>query len=170
MPALLPRHDLDQLGGLRCRQRRRNEFQRHRFGGERLQALENQISRLQRRLTILNQRSDKYSWIRLAIFLIGLAFSILAFILLGWLVGLILAAITITAFSIVVYYHRKIDRSITRHNILMHIKATQVARIQLDWARIPAVRSSEARTSEARELTLPASLRASPIVSPGNTS
>ncbi len=40
---------------------------------ERLQALENQVARLHRRVAILNQRSNKYSWIRLAIFLGGFA-------------------------------------------------------------------------------------------------
>jgi len=108
---------------------------------ERLNALENQISRLQRRLANLNRRSDRYSWIRLAIFLVGALLSIVAFFLLGWLWGLISGAITLIIFNIVAYYHRKIDRSITRHKIWLQIKATQVARVQLDWPDIPAVNS-----------------------------
>ena len=108
---------------------------------ERLNALENQISRLKRRLANLNRRSDRYSWIRLAIFLVGALLSVVAFFLLGWLWGLISGAITLIIFNIVAYYHRKIDRSITRHKIWLQIKATQVARLQLDWPVIPAVNS-----------------------------
>ncbi len=108
---------------------------------ERLNALENQISRLQRRLANLNRRSDRYSWIRLAIFLVGALLSVVAFFLLGWLWGLIPGAITLIIFNIVAYYHRKVDRSITRHKIWLQIKATQVARVQLDWPDIPAVNS-----------------------------
>ena len=108
---------------------------------ERLNALENQINRLQRRLANLNRRSDRYSWIRLAIFLVGALLSVVAFFLLGWLWGLIPGAITLIIFNIVAYYHRKVDRSITRHKIWLQIKATQVARVQLDWPDIPAVNS-----------------------------
>ncbi|MFL5654466.1 MAG: MutS family DNA mismatch repair protein [Ktedonobacteraceae bacterium] len=108
---------------------------------ERLKALENQINRLKKRLHSLNSRSDRYSWIRLAIFLLGALLSVVVFFLLGWLWGVILVAITLITFNIVAYYHRKIDRSITRHKIWLQIKATQVARIQLDWPNIPAVNS-----------------------------
>ena len=52
---------------------------------ERLNALENQISRLQRRLVNLNRRGDRYSWIRLAIFLVGALLSVVAFFLVKWM-------------------------------------------------------------------------------------
>jgi ABC-type multidrug transport system fused ATPase/permease subunit len=110
---------------------------------ERLHALERSIQRLQRRLIYLRQRSDRYSWIRLAIFLLGIALSILLFFLTGWLWGLLMGVITIVAFSIAVYYHRRIEHSITRHNIWLSIKSTQVARIQLDWEHIPATLARE---------------------------
>jgi len=100
---------------------------------ERLQALENQVARLHRRVAILNQRSNKYSWIRLAIFLGGFAISVIVFILLqGWWF-IISGVLFLTLFNIVAYYQRQIDRGITRHNIWLRIKATQIARIQLDW-------------------------------------
>lgn len=108
---------------------------------ERLNALENQIGRLQRRVASLNRRSERYSWIRLAIFLAGALLSVVTFLLIGWLWGIILGAVTLIVFAIVAHYHRKIDRSITRHKILLEIKAAQVARIKLDWSGIPAVSS-----------------------------
>ena len=106
---------------------------------ERLDALENSVAHLQKRLAILRGRSDRYSWLRLAIFLVGVVLTVLLFFLAGWLWGLILAVIVVIAFSIAVYYHRVVERSITRHKLWLHIKKTQIARIQLDWEHIPAV-------------------------------
>ncbi|HET7638014.1 MAG TPA: hypothetical protein VFK47_04670, partial [Ktedonobacteraceae bacterium] len=111
---------------------------------ERLQVLENQVTRLHRRLAILNQRSNKYSWIRLAIFLGGFAISVIVYILFqGWWF-IISGVLFLTLFNIVAYYHRQIERSITRHKIWLRIKATQIARIQLDWSNIPPVQASSA--------------------------
>jgi hypothetical protein len=104
---------------------------------ERLQALENQVARLQRRLAILNQRSSRYSWLRLAIFLAGLVISITIFILFkGWWF-LISGFLFLALFNFVAYYHRQIERSITRHKIWSQIKSTQIARISLDWDKLP---------------------------------
>jgi DNA mismatch repair ATPase MutS len=106
---------------------------------ERLHALENQIQRLNRRIETLNQRSNRLSWVRLTIFLAGLFLSIIAFFMGGWLWSLAIAAMTLIVFSIAVYYHRQIERSITRHKIWRQIKTTHVARMQLDWANIPSI-------------------------------
>jgi ABC-type multidrug transport system fused ATPase/permease subunit len=108
---------------------------------ERLQALENQIARLHRRLAYLNRRSNAYSWIRLAIFLSGLAISILVFLLFkGWWF-LISGVSCIALYSSAAHFHRQIERSITRHTIWSQIKSTQIARIRLDWDRLPPVPS-----------------------------
>lgn len=120
----------------------------------RLEAIERQIQRLQHRLNLLDSRGNRYGWVRVGIFFGGAFLSILAFFLVGWWLFLVGVIITLIVFSIVVYFHRQITRSITRHNILMHIKATQVARIQLEWGRIPAVRSSEARMEHPFEIDL----------------
>ena len=106
---------------------------------ERLHALENQIHRLNRHIETLNQRSNRLSWVRLTIFLAGLFLSIIVFFMGGWLWSLAIAAITLIVFSIAVYYHRQIERSITRHKIWRQIKSTHVARMQLDWANIPSI-------------------------------
>jgi len=120
----------------------------------RLRALENQIKRLQRRIYNLDQRSNRIGWIRVAIFFAGALLSILAYFLVGWWLFLIGVVITLTIFSVVVYFHGRIDRSITRHKIWMQIKATQVARIKLDWDGIPAVHSPEPRADHPFEIDL----------------
>ena len=121
---------------------------------ERLAALENSVAHLQRQLAILRGRSDRYSWIRLAIFLVGAVLTVLLFFLAGWLWGLILAVIVVIAFSIAVYYHRVVERSITRHKLWLHIKRTHIARIQLDWEHIPAVLSKGTSTTHPFETDL----------------
>src|SRR2546427_656429 len=58
------------------------------------------------------------------------------------------------AFSIVAYFHRKVERSITRHKIWQQIKATHVARIKLDWANIPSISSKSPVTDHPFETDL----------------
>jgi len=120
----------------------------------RLYTLENQIKRLQRRIASLDQRSNRIGWIRVAIFFAGSLLSILAYFLEGWWLFLIGVAITLTIFGIVAHFHGRIDRSITRHKIWMQIKASQVARIKLDWDSIPVVRSTEPQTNHPFEVDL----------------
>src|SRR3989442_3470314 len=120
----------------------------------RLRALENQIKRLPRRIYNLDQRSKRVGWIRVAIFFAGALLSILAYFLVGWWLFLIGVVITLTIFSVVAYFHGCIDRSITRHKIWMQIKATQVARIKLDWDGIPPVHSPEPRADHPFEIDL----------------
>lgn len=90
----------------------------------------------------------------MGIFFIGVLLSVLAYIFVGWWLLIILAAITLVAFSIAVYIHQRLNRSITRYNILMRIKLTQVARIRLDWEHIPPPRFSEASQEHPFEIDL----------------
>jgi ABC-type multidrug transport system fused ATPase/permease subunit len=122
---------------------------------ERLDALENSVAHLQKRLAILRGRSDRYSWLRLAIFLVGVALIVLLFFLAGWLWGLILTVIVVIAFSIAVYYHRAVERSVTRHKLWLQIKKTQIARIQLDWEHLPAVLPKGTSTTNTTNTTHP---------------
>ncbi|MGZ6367428.1 MAG: MutS-related protein [Ktedonobacteraceae bacterium] len=103
----------------------------------RVLALEHQLKRLQKRIAILDHKSNRIGWARVAIFFIGALLSLLAYFLAGWWLLLIAAATTLIFFSIVAYFHARINRSITRHKIWMQIKSTHIARINLDWDGIP---------------------------------
>ena len=120
----------------------------------RLEILENQINRLQRRLDRLNRRSNRLSWLRLGIFFIGIAASVAVFFLFGWPYALATAIVAIAAFSVAAYYHRQVERGITRHVIWRQIKAAHVARIRLDWERMPAVNSPPAQPDHPFEIDL----------------
>ncbi len=121
---------------------------------ERLRALENQIQRLNRRIDTINQRSNRLSWVRLAIFLGGFFLAILVFFPAGWPWSLATGLITLLAFSIVAYVHRQVERGITRHKIWLQIKTTQVARIQLDWANIPSISTKSSSADHPFETDL----------------
>jgi MutS-like protein len=103
----------------------------------RLVQLEKQIARLERRAKTLNEISQKYWIARRIIFvsgvLLGLAFCNFAGSRAAWFV----AGILLMIFSIVTFFHTKVRRSLTRNSLLVNIKKVQIARIRLDWDKIP---------------------------------
>jgi hypothetical protein len=104
----------------------------------RLQALRRQVTRLQVRLDHLEQEGNRASWIRLSTFVAGIAISGIFFFL-NYLplfgLGLL---VTLAAFGLAVAYHRRISRAIDRFRIMTDIKVQQIARMNLEWAALPA--------------------------------
>jgi hypothetical protein len=104
----------------------------------RLAGLYRQGRRLDRRLVGLHRTSYRYSWIRIVVLVSGLLVTGLALLFAGgWLAGGCAAA-TSLLFGIVVYYHRRLDESIARHQGWREIKAAHSARASLDWEQIRA--------------------------------
>src|SRR5829696_7869321 len=103
----------------------------------RLEQLNKQIARLGRRAAVLNAISRKYWTARRIIFVCGvllaLAFCNFAGSTPAWFAAALLAIL----FSIVTIYHTRVRDSLTRNSLLMQIKEVQIARIQLNWDRIP---------------------------------
>ena len=104
---------------------------------ERIHLLERQIGRLQKRTALLELRSNKYSWARVAIFFAGLRLAVLAFFLLNRWLGGGLALVTFVLFAVAARLHSRIERSLAQHKLLSQIKTTQLARIHLNWDAIP---------------------------------
>lgn len=104
----------------------------------RLEQLDRQTARLRRRGEFLNQISRKYWNARRVIFVAGallaLAFCNFAGSKVAWFVAALLAIV----FAIVTIFHTRVRDSITRNSLLIEIKQVQIARINLDWDRIPA--------------------------------
>src|SRR4051794_38138762 len=103
----------------------------------RLEQLDRQIARLRRRGEFLNAISRKYWTARRIIFVAGallaLAFCNFAGSTVAWIVAALLAVL----FSVVTIFHTRVRDSITRNSLLIEIKQVQIARINLDWDRIP---------------------------------
>lgn len=104
----------------------------------RLNALERHITRLNQRIDSLRARSDQFVRLRVAIVAISVIVVFLAFSLVGNTAGWISAVIALIAFNIAAYYHRQAQNSIQRHIAWRRIKIAHIARIKLDWERIPA--------------------------------
>ncbi|GHO44934.1 MutS family DNA mismatch repair protein [Ktedonospora formicarum] len=103
---------------------------------ERIQLLERQLQRVQRRIKMLDTRSNRYSWLRVFVFFGGLALSLVAGFLLWWL-GVVLGVVTLVAFGVAAFFHSRIDKSLARHKAWLLIKSTHIARANLDWEHIP---------------------------------
>ncbi len=108
----------------------------------RLQQLQKQIARLERRTEFLNQISRKYWNARRIIFIAG---GLLALVFCnvsgnrgGWIAGGLIAIL----FSVVTIFHNRVRESLTRVSLLIDIKKLQIARIHLDWDLLPPVEQS----------------------------
>jgi hypothetical protein len=102
----------------------------------RLAALHRQVARLDQRLDRLQRTSYRFSWIRIVVLVSGLLATGLALHFAGgWLAGGCAVA-TALLFGLVVYYHRRLDESIARHQGWREIKAAHAARASLDWEQI----------------------------------
>ncbi len=102
-----------------------------------MNSLENHIRRLDRRLAIMNRKSERLMQIRLVSFFggvmlvfVGLANSILA--------GGAAMIMALLVFFWIVAIHRRVQFMIDQLRTLRHIKATHQARLALDWNNIPA--------------------------------
>src|ERR1700730_10087701 len=105
--------------------------------GTRLRAIEAQMARIERRLNTINQISRRYWNWRRSLIGSGLVISFAAYELAGDLVCVIAASIFIILLIVVARYHARVRDSIARYELWAKIKATQLARITLDWTKIP---------------------------------
>jgi len=100
-------------------------------------AFKNQIKRLERRLTNFQSLSKKFSWYRLLIFLVGGASVISSALWINDILAWICFAFFFILFNIIAYFHRRLERGIKRHQIWQEIIKNQLARMSLDWEKIP---------------------------------
>lgn len=121
---------------------------------ERRHSIERQIQRLEKRVDQLDQQSNRYGWIRVGIFFIGLLVSVGLAFLVGWWLGIVCFLITLLLFAAVAYYHQRMERSLTRHKIWRHLKETELARMRLDWNAIPDAYTQEQRIEHPFEIDL----------------
>ncbi len=106
-----------------------------------LNALRRHVERLTRRLQGLDRRSRQYGWARLGLFFAGAAATFIAFQLgsAAWGWGVLVLAVA--AFVFTARQHRRIDDSIRRHRLWRHLKQSHIARMTLDWPRLPKAAS-----------------------------
>ncbi len=111
---------------------------------KRLQSLEGMIARLTRRAEQLARVSNKYWIARRTIFLCGVVLSLFSCKFSGGTAGWVLAGSFLIAFGVVASYHRRVRDSITANGLMLNIKQILVARIHLDWDKLPRTFQSQA--------------------------
>jgi ABC-type multidrug transport system fused ATPase/permease subunit len=99
--------------------------------------LHRQVEHITHRITRLRALSERYTRVRLALFVTGLVVSLLVFAQVSATAGWLSVAAGLVILFIVARYHRRVDQSIRRHLGYRHIKQTHIARIDLDWPNIP---------------------------------
>ena len=102
----------------------------------RLLSIEKIISRLNDRIAFLNKRNNKFSFYRLMVFIAGVLLSTAAFLMskeTGWVVSLV----SLMAFGITVHLHNKLLFGIKRCHTYLKIKEANLARMNVEWEKIP---------------------------------
>lgn len=106
-------------------------------GENRQRALENQIERIRRRISILEARNRRFSWYRLGIIVLGGVFTWIAAARLGenwalWTALFFLAGLIFTA-----SLHRQLRHWKDQWILYLAIKEGHLARLKLQWDQIP---------------------------------
>jgi hypothetical protein len=103
----------------------------------RLQQLQKQITRLERRAEFLREISRKYWNVRRVMFVAGVLLALGFCSVAGTRMAWIVAGVVTIVFSLVTVFHNRVRDSLTRISILREIKQVQIARILLEWDRLP---------------------------------
>lgn len=102
------------------------------------ESLNRQQSVLQRYIDRRQSLSNRYSWLRVFIFFVGLALAVVTFYTTAlWISAFVLIVATIL-FVAVVYLHQRVNSSLRRFQLMQQIKRTHIARIERDWHALPS--------------------------------
>ncbi len=96
-----------------------------------------QIQHISARIERLEGTSRQYSHIRLITVLLGIPLIWAGYHFFGDWAGRALLAVATAGFIIELYCHGRLKDSIDRHRTLLDLRSIQIARMQLDWGRIP---------------------------------
>lgn len=107
---------------------------------KRLHLLQHQSARLERRLVALRRRSDQFLRWRLGLFALGGLVSGASFLQWGPVVWLWVTAVAFLPFIAAVIVHRRVENAVIRFAIWQQMKQSHLARMTLDWPKLPATR------------------------------
>jgi hypothetical protein len=101
-------------------------------------ALARQLRRLDTTLAELNATSNRFSTLRLLAIGIGLPLTVVLYFAAGLLIFWVSLAVTLVVFGVLVVIHARIRQGIARLQGWRDWKKMQIARMELDWAQLPA--------------------------------
>ena len=120
-------------------------------------SLERRIRRLESRLRRLNDLDRRFGLIRILVFFVGLAAVGLAWLMFGPSDDRLViapAVLVVAVFMSVVYLHRRLEGWIARYKIWLALTKDQLARLTLDWERLPTSHPYNPRSSQDIDLDL----------------
>lgn len=103
----------------------------------RQRAIELEIARLGRRLAPLHALSNRVSWVRAGVFVTGILAGLVVGAQVDPTAGWLILGITVVVFTVVVAYHRRLEHWIKVYSLWRDIRRDQLARMQLDWEKLP---------------------------------
>ena len=103
------------------------------------QGLSRQIRRLDSQLETLQQTSDRLSRVRLGVVLVGVITAVITLVQAGVGAWFAVSMVVVMAFAVLVKLHRNVETSMQRFQIWRTIKQTELARMNLVWAKMPPV-------------------------------
>jgi hypothetical protein len=120
----------------------------------RIDALERQIERIDRRLERLQAANTRFSWARLLSFLIGFGGAVAVYFFWGAWPFAAAAVGALALFMGVVIFHRRLEKAMLALTTWRQFKQEQVARARLDWSRMPPATIREPRYDHPFEADL----------------
>lgn len=103
----------------------------------RSQSLQHQVNHLDRQIAQLSRLSSRYSWARLGLFVAAIAISLILFLTVGILPGVIGGIAGLSVFSTAAHYHNRLKEGIARRTLWRTIKQAHLASLALDWDHLP---------------------------------
>lgn len=104
---------------------------------EKEEYLKRYIEKLAVRIKKRDVINNKYILLRVIVFLIGIILTILAYSSINKTIGTITLILSLVAFFITIHFHNKVIKSIEKHKAWIIIKGENLARLNIDWEKIP---------------------------------
>lgn len=98
--------------------------------------LQRRFQHIKRNIERLKQLDRHFSWGRLLLFVTGVIITVIGFTL-APLAGCAALLISLVIFSLAVYRHQKIRRTLAQFKMWQSIQIEHLARLRLDWAHLP---------------------------------
>ena len=120
----------------------------------RLKQIEDQIKRFKERLIKLEKRSRKLGTIKAIILLSGIVLFFISYFYLSLHFVIAITGLFLITFGILTMFHNEIDKGIRKQKIWIDIKSTNLARIKIDWEKLPVQRIRKRNNSHPFESDL----------------
>src|SRR5512141_709345 len=120
----------------------------------RQRAIELEIARLGRRLLPLHALSNRVSWVRAGVFVGGILVGLVVGAQVDPTAGWVILGSTLVLFTITVAYHRRLEHWINVYTVWREMRRDQLARMQLDWEKLPRAATAGATSPIAFDLDL----------------